>query len=47
MVESVGFMYKIYYTTVMMICEHFCCNLGQHCVGGIDGCVMGLNVGKS
>ena len=47
MVESASFMCQTYYTTFMMICEHLRGNLCRHAVGGISGCVMGLNVRKA
>ena len=47
LVQSAGFICKTYYTTFMMICENLRGDLGRHSVGGISGCVMGLNIGKA
>ena len=46
MVESVGFVCQNYSTAFMMICEHLRRNICLYVVGGIYGCVMGLNFGK-
>ena len=46
MVEIAGFMCQTYYTTFMMIYENLRSNIGRHGIGGISGCVMGINVGK-